>query len=748
MFSPYFKLSRSFVLLCLAGYIAPLSAASGDEVQQDGATDIEVINIYAQRRSQNSQDVAVAVTSLDGEQLSKRHIKDVIQLSNSAPNFHASYAAGEGTAPALTLRGVGMFDYNTSTLSPIAIYHDDVVSGSANFLSSSLYDLAHVEILRGPQGTLFGRNTTGGAILLMSALPESEAGGYVSISAAEQNLYRLQSAVNLPVSEKTAMRLALHHQDYDFSMNNLFPGGDSGGMRQSAGRLLLQTQQGNWSVLAKLEAEQWRGTAKPVYSAGIFQPESSAEPCPIAQVGTRHCIDAFGGFTNSDDYWTTVANNQHKTHATDAWGSSVAVEYKLSDISTIKSVTAIKQLERQHQFDADGPGQFIEGDLGSNNDFFSQELSLNMTKGAWYWSSGLFYLEEELQQRNSLDLFRQFRSVAELAHIPAQFFYHNDIKNQAQAIYSQLDNTINERFSLTAGIRYTQEQTRYQAVADLDTVAFTLPQLWHVQDELNDDNLSTKLALIQKLSATNSLYYSFSQGYKSGGYNGGFANSAEQAANSDYGAETLNAYEIGAKLYWPVHSARLNMSAFYYDYQDQQVFVNFTSGPAPYHVLKNAGDGRIAGIEAEFSINPTQALSLDISLGHIPLAKLGEYREGELFVADSRLPFTPRWTLAGNMFYQQQLFAKSVQWQLGFNYQSEMYFDQYESAYTRQPGYSLWHGSVSVTLAQAWELSLWGKNLFNQRYAELKFDSIAALGAITELRGEQRQLGVQLKYSF
>ncbi|MCH8538096.1 MAG: TonB-dependent receptor [Alkalimonas sp.] len=709
---------------------------------------VEVIEVHAQRRLQDIYDVSVAVTLIDGEYLKQRQIKDSVELAALSPNFIASNAAAEGTTPAFSMRGVGMFDYNTSTVSPIAIYSDDVVSGGASFLSSQLFDLERVEIIRGPQGTLFGRNTTGGAILLMSAMPEAEFGGYIRASAAEQRHYRAQGALNAPLSDDTAIRFAFNWQDYQYSMNNVFPDAPAAGMEQASFRLLLSTQWHDWDVLLRLSSEHWQGVPKPVYSAGIFSDLATGTLCPISLVGTRDCVDGFGMSVASDDYWTTAVNTAEKRNRTDSWGASVHLSREFSPEFSLKSVSAYKTFNRTHFWDADGPGQFIEGLLGSNTDFFSQELTLYWDQGKRFWTAGLFYLQEELEQNNSLDLFRDFRVVPELADIPAQFFYDNTLNNKSMAAYAQLDQQLSQRFTLTAGLRITDESTRYRARSDLDTVAFFIPQLWDLSGRVSDTEWTGKLALNQRLNPNHMMYYSYSRGYKSGGYNGGFASSAEEAANSAYGPEYLDAWEIGSR--WRSDNGRMrwDLAAFYYDYRDQQTFVNFSSGVAPYHVLKNAGDGQIFGLESEWRYQPSQQLELHVVLGYIPTAKLGEYREGELFVADTRLPFTPEWTAGAAIQYQQSLRQTTLLWQLGVDYQSSVYFDQYEDPYTRQAGYSLWHGRVGWQLTADLELAFWGKNLFNQEYTELKFDSIAALGAITQLRGEARQLGVEISYHF
>ncbi|MBI2382051.1 MAG: TonB-dependent receptor [Gammaproteobacteria bacterium] len=744
---------RVIVMAALAaGYPAwaqeTASTTPEDGANEAGAKEGEVIYVYAQKRKQASGDVALAVTSLDGEDLEKWRIKDSVELSGLAPNIKFTSNAGEGTPPAFNIRGVGMFDYNSSAISPVGLYLDEVPTGSASHLAASLLDMERVEILRGPQGTLFGRNTTGGAVLLMSREPEDEFGGFVRLGYGEHDHKTLQGALNLPVDETTAVRLAVGRQDYQFSTHNLFPGGSDGGLRQDQMRLSLKTEWDQVKLVARVYAEDWEGKPKPIGSLGVWKDFGAGQMCSPGEVGSDLCFTSLGFQIGSDDYWDVIADTQDKRHDSELFGASLKVEWQMSDALFLKSLTGYRNLDRFHSWDSDGPGNFIEGSLGTDSEVMSQEFSLGVEGDHYYWVNGVFFVREELRQENDIDIFRDFRAIPELAFIPAQFFYHNRIDNESVALYSQVDFELSQDLTLTTGLRYTRESTDYHAVSDLDTVAFQLPGFWDLDGSLSDNDLSGKLALNYRLTRQASVYGSYSRGYKSGGYNGGYSTSPEQAMDSEYEAERLDAYEIGAKLSLWEQSARLNLAAFYYDYQDQQAFVNITTGFNPYHVLKNVGDSKIYGFEAELRLAPADDWQWDLNLGHIPHAKLGEYRQGDIVVSDNRLPFTSEWTVGTRLYHEMPLAGGLLLGQLGYQYQSDFYFDQYENPYTRQDGYGLWDARLAYQWSNGMELALWGKNLGNSEYAELLFDSIAPLGAVTELKGESRRVGVEFNYRF
>jgi len=727
------------------GVFSQVSQANdaAENSSQEASHSVEVIEVYAQKRAQDISEVSVAVTAIGGEAIDYWQLKDTTQLSSLVPNVKITNNAGEGTPPAFNIRGVGMIDYNTSTISPIAVYSDGVVSGSANNLSISLFDVEQVEVLRGPQGTLFGRNTTGGAILLRSKVPTDSFEGYVSASVAQFNTQSYNAALNVPVSESTNVRVALNQENYNYSVNNLHPGAPDGGLKQTNFRVIAVTELDELTITTKIHSENWSGKPKPIASLGINKVDGSGL-CSPAQAGSPACSDNFGGQVGNE-FWDVRADTADRRQDTDSWGASVNLSWQLSPSITVNSLSAYNDLQRFHSWDSDGAMNLIEGSMDTDNTVVSQELNIAVQNDNSYWISGLFYINEKINQKNDIDLFRDFRGLALGA---GQFFYDNQLQNTAIAAYSQFDYQLAERFTLTAGLRYTDETTDYHALADLDTEAGVIPALWDITDKISDDELSWKLALTHEFSQSNSVYYSYSRGYKSGGYNAGYTTSREQALDSEYAPEKLNAYEIGSKLLFWQKDASLNLAAFYYDYQDQQVFVNRTTSVVPYHVLKNAGDSTIYGLEAELFVTPTDNMQLNLNVGYLPEANIGSFTDGEIVVADNRLPFSSKWNVSGFYLYENELFGRSITAQLGFDYQSDFYFDQNENPYTEQTSFIVFNGRVSYQISEPLSIMLWGKNLTNTEYSELRFDSIAALGAITELKAQARQLGVELTYNF
>ncbi|UAA38879.1 TonB-dependent receptor [Paraneptunicella aestuarii] len=735
---------------CLyTGFVLSAFSAATIAQQQDTASneEVEKVVVYAQKRAQDIAEVAVPVTVISGQTLQDLHIKDTTQISSMVPNLKITNNAGEGTPPAFNIRGIGMIDYNTSTVSPVSIYTDGVVSGSANNLSSNLFDVEHIEVLKGPQGTLFGRNTTAGAVIVRSNMPEAEFGGYIKVGVAEHDHTSAQGAVNIPGNQAINSRFAFNYENYDFSVNNLMPGAPDGGLKQVNLRWITTADFDSVNITAKLHKDDWSGSPKPIESNGIVN-STNGGICTPEELGSPHCVNLYGHSVASDDFWDVHADTADRSHDTDIWGGSLKIEWEMSEGMTLTSITGYRDMERFHSWDSDGPGNFIEGTMDTDNELFSQELSVSIESDKSYWITGLFYLNEEIGQENSIDIYRDLRPDPVFGPFAGEFFYHNTLENESIAVYSQVDYELSDSLTLTAGLRFTDESTKYTSIVDLDSIYGLVPGLWNADGEVSDSEFSGKLALVQKLSKDFSMYYSYSRGYKSGGYNGGYNTSEALVQNAEYRPEFLDALEVGGRWNFMDGDGKLNMSVFYYDYQDQQVFVQVDNSGAPFGALKNAGSSNIYGLDAELDIAINENWSVDLNVGYLPEAEIADFDDGNVSTQKARLPFASDWDISGNLYWQQTFGQGTVNARIGFNYQSEFFFDQDEDPYTEQEAYTLWNGRISYNLDSGLSFGIWGKNLFDQEYSELRFDSKDALAAISELKGERRQLGVDVTYTF
>ena len=717
---------------------------------------LEVIEVYAQKRPQALEEVSIAVSQVKGETLKAQHYKDSTELSALAPNLKISQNAAEGTPPAINIRGVGLVDYSTANTSPVAIYVDDVAVGSASNQIVNFFDIEQIDILRGPQGTLFGRNSTGGAILIRSKRPEFNELGYFTAGIANNNAYSFDAMYNNRLADNTAFRLALNHQNYEYSTNNSFSQAPTAGMKQTNARLSLLSEFDDVQLLLQGHIENWQGIVQPVGSIGVVANPLTGELCSPSEAGSTNCFDNFGFNDGSDDFYTVKVNND-SPHKTDSKGLSAHINWQLNERNEVVAISSYNRLERTHAFNCDGsPARLCEGNLGLNTHLFSQELRLQTQWEEHTLTSGLYYADESIKQNNINDILRDFRGILD-PDLTTTFFYKNQIDTQSMAAFSQLDYQLNSDWLISAGLRYSYESLDYDSVAQLNVVedntdlAGMLIPFYHVQGAESDNGFSGQFAINYQLTDSTNAYYRFANGSKSGGYNGGFLSSLEQAELANYGKERLNAHEIGSKSFWLEQGVRFNWAAFYYNYNDQQVFMNQPSSTAqkpPIQLLENIGDSVIYGLEAEIDYQATDAFSMRLALGYIPHAEFEEFVDplGNS-LTDNRLPFTSKWNVSAGIEYRLELFDNPLTTQLLVDYQSEYYFDQNQNPYAKQDGYSLVNGNIRYQLDNL-SFVFWGKNLFGTEYSNLKFDLSSFLGMLEDFKGEGRRYGLDVSYQF
>jgi iron complex outermembrane receptor protein len=502
-----------------------------------------------------------------------------------------------------------------------------------------------------------------------------------------------------------------------------------------------------------------------VGSIGVIKSLDPATGLPSAfcspdEAGSSVCSDAFGFNDGSNDFHDVAVNNNisnNSPHTTDSHGINVKAQYDFNENNYLVSLSNFTTLDREHYFNSDGsPALLGEGNQNVSTDTFSQELRLHQEIGDIYLITGLYFLKEELKQDNRFDLLRGFRAVEGLFSNAVTFLYDNTIEIQSSAVFAHVEYPLSNKTTFTAGLRYTDETTEYDAIGLINIATFANDQAgltvpgWDVSGEVKDNNFSGKLALLHKFNAQHSGFVSFSRGFKSGGYNGALISSEAEALSNDYGAETLNAYEIGLHSQLS-SSVRLYSAAFYYDYKDQQVFMNqsaITPGAPPLQLLSNVGESTIYGLEFDLNAQLTSALSTQFSIGYLPEANLASFVDAAgVEIKDNRLPFTSKWNIAAQADYVVELSSGQLNFHLDADYQSEFYFDQNQSPFAIQEDYVIWNARVAWEAAD-WTLGVWVKNLTNEVYSHLKFDLVNLLGMLHDFKGEARQVGLDVRYEF
>ena len=652
---------KQMMLAALAAS-ASTTAMAQDAAPVAGADDDIVVT--AQRREQSLLDVPLAVSALSGDRLAEQGIVNSAQLGAAVPNLQINSPYGN-TQPNFSLRGIGVAnEYNSNQASPVGVYLDDVYLAPRTSHGMGLFDLERIEVLRGPQGTLFGRNTTGGAVNFITRRPDlSGSEGYVQLGYGNFNTITAQAAFETTLSpDVIGLRLAVNYADGDGQIKNVFAGGRDGNSTDTLqGRASLRISPGDaLDITLRGYAGRDRGTQAGVHGLTAFR----------AGLG----------------FWQTNENRMGDSN-TDAWGMSANIGYDLTDSLRVTSITSYDGGKQQLQQAADGsPADVLDISWNSQYRQFSQELRGNYSGDGLSFVGGLFYGWDQNITDNRFNL-----------PLPPAggFFQHYRQQRRSYAAFGQADVNLTDRLVLTLGARYTHDTARYDeayaylfvgAVGVADTpIATTIPCNGPAGScaynpalrlALSDSGnaLTGRIALSYTMADDTLVYASYNRGYRAGAVNGGGYTSS--AGISFIEPERVNAYEVGIKGRAMDGRLTLAASAFYYDYSNQQLQDTRTGAVS---FLVNAPASKVYGYETEATFRPMPGMRLTGSLGLLH----SEYSELTLQATDlsgNRLPFAPKMTAQLGMEWDMaQLGGGTITFAPTMAYSSQQYFSPFNA---------------------------------------------------------------------
>lgn len=702
---------------------------------------IDEIIVTAQRREQSMQDVPISVSALDSEIIRDAGFSNSLSIGDHVPNLEIKTFAG---VPNVFIRGVGNNDFNSSSVGPVSFYRDDVVVASTGSQIFSLFDLERIEVLRGPQGTLFGKNTTGGAIQYITKLPGQEFEGYAKVGYGRYNLFDAEAAATLPISENLSMRVSGLVRQRDGERTNAFTGDDTLNIDEAAVRGIVRYQPGD-SLDIRL-------------SSGVGRDRSDfLQPKPL---GIINGGDLFG-YTDPDpdDFRAQNFNGGNRSHTDNFW-ASLSISADLGNGFNFKSITGYDESDIDNRFDVDGsPNRLNQIDFFTETDQITQEFQLNYSNDRTSGLVGLFLFDESLEARSEADALGGIPAFA----LPVITDAARD--NTSYAIFGQVTHDLTDRLSLTGGLRYTWDEIEaehrgylipgffdddIENGAEIDLLPFA---------ELGDTfkALSWRVALDYDITDDIMTYASVNRGFKSGAFNLGIQTSLAERTKVE--PEFLTAYEVGIKSTLFDSRVRLNASAFYYDYTDLQVLsVNLQEGSAvPTLGLDNAADAKITGLEVELFARPTNTLDLGLNFGLLN-AEYKNYTSGAIDPASglprdfsgNSLPGAPKFTLS--TFAQQTVplgerFEALLRAEL--NHTAKQFFSNAEDDQVSS-GESRNLVNLRATLRPNdadWQLSAWGRNIFDTEYLVDATD-LRNFGYIPLYYGEGATWGVEATFDF
>lgn len=729
----------------------------------DGAGVLEEIIVTTTRRAESEQKIPVSITALSAEDLAHLGVRETRDLVGFAPNL-ASQGSFGAMSPSFFIRGIGSTQFNPNANSKVGVYVDDVYLNSPAVHGAQLFDIDRVEIARGPQGYLFGQNTTGGLIRAITRKPEIGAGltGNAEITAGRFQQLAANGAIGGDIGAGAAWRIAATHERRDGTMRNDLLGQNDGEIDTTGWRaqLLLQPAE-RFSALVNVHGSRSDGQLTPYKQLGLVDPATFG-PCAAPALGSG-CTDFFGyaDTTNMHEGQWDVANQVTRVKA---FGASVTLDWNLGAYT----VTAISSYEKNDSLineDTDaGPLDVVHGGYIGEPRQFSQELRFTSSADQRIrWIGGLYYFDEKF---DGTVLFSAngfgpgiFSGVGPTLEGAGQ---ESAMSTKSYAVYGTVDLPFTDATKLSVGLRYTHEKKDLDYAAFLDdTTTVTAGSFLHNGDvsalafvqtidfheNRSWNNLSGRISLDHQFSDDVLGYVSLARGFNSGNFNGGALFDQSEATLVD--PEILMSYELGLKSQFAKDRVRVNAGVFYYDFKDQQVFILASgSGGSPFQQLSNAAASTLYGAELEMTWAPVQGLLIQAGAGytHTKFDEFNSELGGDL--SGNRLPSAPQSNFNLAMRYEWPALGGKLAVEADTKYMSKQFFSVNNDPLLAQGGYGLVGARLSyATVDDRFVFSLWGKNLGNRDYLLDAFD-LAAFGFDQLVVGDPRTYGATLSYRF
>lgn len=705
---------------------------------------LEEITVTAQRRAQSVNDIPISVSAFGGEDLRDRGVQNFNELAEIMPNvamnsFFASRAE-------ISIRGVAMSESWWSTdQPPVGVYLDDVFLGSRAVHLSQIFDLERVEVLRGPQGVLFGRNTTAGAVNYISKAPDETLGGFVNASYGNYGTAEISGAFNIPINDAWGVRLSGKTRTSDGWARNVNTDTDVLDYDSWAARAVVQYSGESATWTLNVHGSDYEGHENYYFNSAI--PENEG-------------LD-----------WDEFNQQQDDTvEDIDAWGVSLTGSIELSNFD-ITSITAYETTDYFGYEDfsvgitgVNNAGQFVQfGPYadGSTDDFeqFSQELRISGNTDNIDWVGGVLFYSEDVDSQYSDGAFGlgtiglDFNGNTVIEPDQGEGWFPEDdrrIWNQTTdevAAFVHIDYSINNQWSIFGGIRYTDSKKELAWQYTDEFTGFDYVPRTELEDSW--DPLTYRAGLEYKPNSESLYYFRFDHGFKNGGFSVGGSTLADLVIVNP---EEIDSFELGAKLTLADGSTQLNIAAFYNEIDDYQanLIVFGTNGIG--FALTNAAKVETKGFELELATNPTDNLRISGGLGYTD-AIFASYVDTELPAdySGNRIPVVPEWS--GNVSISYDAFLNSefvLTPRIDYSYTSEM-----EGRHQNRPQEVLDSRSllnVRLTLGSesndAWNISAWVRNALDEEYrTKIVGDSAFAAG-LMEKRGWPRTYGVSVEYSW
>lgn len=774
-----FGTSITILAIALSGAAANAQAPATDEKAENNSGIAEII-VTAQRSEAKLQDTPLSIVAVGGAELERQGTDSLSGFDSFIPNVTIGGTAAQGNAIInVAIRGIGGAPQGFITQEgAVGIYIDDILFARPNGALLDLLDVERVEVLRGPQGTLFGRNTAGGAIRYVTKQPVDTLEGSIKVVAGSRDRFDISGMLNIPLSDTLATRFSFAKKSRDGYVHRIIDdtyvgGGDSTTMRgqvswKPTNRLavnvsadLIRTSDNGQPTLAT------NFSATDLYPAALYGVSIPGDPPPSAtaynsMLGLAPLSVSPSGYTNAASdfaFYYNQAKGNYEVYGGllpdlnkfKSYGLTGTISYELSDNLTVKSLTGYRDISQQQNQDWDRtPIPLVQLNDTTAIEYLTQEMQLN---GSFFDSrlklvAGAFYYWD-----SSLNTRRRFDPSAG-ANSPSRgdtgkgSFESKRIKTEAVALFTQGTFAVTDALSATAGVRWGEDKKTFTSfregrgqvcisggaiVAAVGTVAScpagsvstaspqTVGGKW--------SSVSPRFSLDYRWSPEVMTYLSAAKGYKGGGFNDGiqtrcYRSPLPNCGLNEFMPENLWTYELGVRSDLFDRRVRLNLTGFLTKYKDQQIQLA-DPGPPPLVYTVN-GDSTVKGVEAELLVNPVENLMLKASLGYVDAGYDENIRgaSGAVAITPAVLFYrSPKWSYTLGASYKVPAGeAGDVALDLNWGWKASQLSYPSPTNYVVLPAYGLLNGRISFEATAGWNLAVFANNMTNKYYLTGGFD--------------------------
>lgn len=761
------------------GYPSP----GGAEPASPGG--LQEIIVTAQKRSENLQKVPISVTAVSGVAISQLHAVTLQELNGTIPNIQLNNFSNTPNSAVISIRGIGVVEPDPYAGNTVSIVYDGVPQFFSMGALVDLYDIQRIEVLRGPQGTLFGANTTGGVVNIVTEQPTGEFSAKLEGGYGNYNRFDIAGTVNFPIAKDLlAGKVVVSHNEREGFFTNVVNGSNYGRRNSTIFRGYLKLTP-NRDFDATLIGEYDLGrNGSPVFQIGA----SPAETGPTFNPNDGNATANYPAETlyvppDIKKYPNPCPSRFQQCHSTgvllsandsvpdtsnlDTYRATLTMNWRNSGIGDLTSITGYKHFRVFEYTDQDQSPLFLDDTRRTTTGWqFSQELrSAIRVNNAINFVIGGFYLDTHYDHEQDFRI--QFAAPG-LLQVNTQHQDNYSLSGFAQAYFD-----VTQKLRLQAGVRYTYEQTSMLA-ATLNSINLSgttnfdgtgnvaIGGVAPPRTTKSWVNVGWKVGADYKLTGRALLYASWARGFKSGGFTGRIGIASDLGP---YNPEHVDTFETGVKTDVFDRHLRLNVGGFYTNYRELQIaqiyfVIDPTSGlPVQGNTILNAGSAHISGFEAEATALPIENLTLTGSLAYLD-AQYARFIYTSPFTVSATDPKgipvdlkgnplqnSPKWSATAGFTYSLPVGDNKLQLHLLYSYTASKYLSSINNSPRSlvQPT-QLLDGNLDFVTARQWQIGLWGRNLLDKRYIQSVFDNVGYGGLVSYLN--PREFGISAKLAF